>query len=263
MHKWARRSIGRGLEALLSDSEDERSEVDITSPAAVTVVRTSNLDEIPVQEIETNPFQPANILIRKHWMNCRINQSSRHHSAVTVRKLRSSVPIDIGERRYQASKLPDWSPLPMCARQRSANAGDGAHWNIQRENLIDRNSLAIQRLISECNLNRKNLASALAKRTTVTNYLRLLKLPPDIRSPCAIIGFRWPRPRHHQHRWPCSQLFIFRRLFLMICQCEPLNPWHESCPWFKGTAENKPQTHQRKFINCNRSYPHTLARKLL
>jgi len=83
-----KKALGRGLSALLSDSENERSEVDITSPAEVHGNRTSNLDEIPVGEIETNPFQP-----RQHFDKEALNElaeSIKVHGIIqpiTVRSL--------------------------------------------------------------------------------------------------------------------------------------------------------------------------------
>jgi ParB family chromosome partitioning protein len=89
-----------------------------------------------------------------------------------------------GERRFQASKLAGLKTIP--AYLRSANDQEMLEMalieNIQRENLnAIEIALSYQRLMSECNLKQEELGDRVGKnRTTVTNYLRLLKLPPDI-----------------------------------------------------------------------------------
>jgi ParB family chromosome partitioning protein len=214
-----KKALGRGLSALLSDSEDERSEVDITSPAATTVAKTSNLDEIPVEEIETNPFQP-----RQHFDKEALNElaeSIKVHGIIqpiTVRKLSDhQYQLISGERRFQASKIAGLTALPAYVR--TANDQQMLEMalieNIQRENLNPIEiSLSYQRLISECNLKQDELGERVGKnRTTVTNYLRLLKLPPDIQ-----IALRDNKISMGHARAiiniddPGSQLFIFKKI---------------------------------------------------
>jgi len=214
-----KKALGRGLSALLSDSADERSEVDITSPAAATPTRSSNLDEIPVGEIETNPFQP-----RQHFDQEALNElaeSIKVHGIIqpiTVRKLSDhQYQLISGERRFQASKIAGLHSLPAYVR--TANDQQMLEMalieNIQRENLNPIEiSLSYQRLISECNLKQEELGERVGKnRTTVTNYLRLLKLPPDIQ-----IALRDNRISMGHARAiiniddPGSQLFIFKKI---------------------------------------------------
>jgi len=214
-----KKALGRGLSALLSDSEEERSEVDITSPAAITVARASNLDEIPVEEIETNPFQP-----RQHFDQEALQElaeSIQVHGIIqpiTVRRLSDhQYQLISGERRFQASKLAGLKALPAYVR--TANDQQMLEMalieNIQRENLNPIEiSLSYQRLISECNLKQEELGERVGKnRTTVTNYLRLLKLPPDIQ-----IALRDNRISMGHARAiiniedPGSQLFIFKKI---------------------------------------------------
>ena len=89
-----------------------------------------------------------------------------------------------GERRFQASKLAELKTIPAYIR--AANDQQMLEMalieNIQRENLnAIEIALSYQRLMSECNLKQDELGERVGKnRTTVTNYLRLLKLPPDI-----------------------------------------------------------------------------------
>ncbi len=179
-----KKALGRGLSALLSDSDGEKSEMDVTTPVAV--IQTSNLNEIPVEEIETNPFQP-----RQHFDKEALNEladSIKVHGIIqpiTVRKLsQHQYQLISGERRFQASKIAGLKALPAYVR--TANDQQMLEMalieNIQRENLNPIEiSLSYQRLISECNLKQEELGDRVGKnRTTVTNYLRLLKLPPDI-----------------------------------------------------------------------------------
>jgi ParB family transcriptional regulator, chromosome partitioning protein len=214
-----KKALGRGLSALLSDSEDEKSEVDITSPAATAPVRTSNLDEIPVGEIETNPFQPRQ-QFDKESLN-ELADSIKVHGIIqpiTVRRLSDhQYQLISGERRFQASKIAGLKSLPAYVR--TANDQQMLEMalieNIQRENLNPIEiSLSYQRLISECNLKQEELGERVGKnRTTVTNYLRLLKLPPDVQ-----IALRDNRISMGHARAiiniddPGSQLFVFKKI---------------------------------------------------
>ncbi len=212
--------LGRGLSALLSDSKDERSEIDITSPAtAAEVIAVSNLNEIPIEEIETNPFQPRQYF-DKEALN-ELAESIQVHGIIqpiTVRKLSNhQYQLISGERRFQASKIAGLKALPAYVR--TANDQQMLEMalieNIQRENLNPIEiSLSYQRLISECNLKQEELGERVGKnRTTVTNYLRLLKLPPDIQ-----IALRDNRISMGHARAiiniddPGSQLFIFKKI---------------------------------------------------
>lgn len=214
-----KKALGRGLSALLSDSEGEKSEVEVVVPSLASGAQTSNLNEIPIEEIETNPFQP-----RQHF-----DQEALHELAdsikvhgiiqpITVRKLADrQYQLISGERRFQASKLAGLTKLPAYVR--TANDQQMLEMalieNIQRENLNPIEvSLSYQRLISECNLKQEELGERVGKnRTTVTNYLRLLKLPPDIQ-----IAVRDNRISMGHARAiinienPDSQLFIFKKI---------------------------------------------------
>jgi ParB family chromosome partitioning protein len=179
-----KKALGRGLSALLSDTPvDERLEVDVTSPAANL---NGSVNEISLDEIETNPFQP-----RQHFDEDALNEladSIKVHGIIqpiTVRRLsRNQYQLISGERRFQASKRAGLTAVPAYVR--SADDQQMLEMalieNIQRENLNPIEiSLSYQRLISECNLKQEELGERVGKnRSTVTNYLRLLKLPPDI-----------------------------------------------------------------------------------
>ncbi|MGV3640980.1 MAG: ParB/RepB/Spo0J family partition protein [Adhaeribacter sp.] len=168
--------LGRGLGALIEGSK--------TESAPLATVNT--ISEIPVSQIETNPFQP-----RTHFDQEALEELAESIRVqgiiqpITVRQLDANTfQLISGERRYQASKLAGLSTIPAYIRK--ANDQQMLEMalieNIQRENLnAIEIALSYQRLLSECNLKQEELGDRVGKkRTTVTNYLRLLKLPPDI-----------------------------------------------------------------------------------
>jgi ParB family chromosome partitioning protein len=186
-----RKALGRGLSALLSDnSSDDRLEVDSLPSANITssqpTVSASGMTEIPMEEIETNPFQPRSHFDQEALQE--LAESIHVHGIiqpVTVRKLSAhQYQLISGERRFQASKLAALKTIPAYIR--AANDQQMLEMalieNIQRENLnAIEIALSYQRLMSECSLKQEELGERVGKnRTTVTNYLRLLKLPPDI-----------------------------------------------------------------------------------
>jgi ParB family transcriptional regulator, chromosome partitioning protein len=188
-----KKALGRGLSALLKDNEtEEKLEVDIpvTSAALATpstpAPSTGSINEIPIEEIEVNPFQPRTHFDQDALLE--LAESIKVHGIIqpiTVRRLAPhQYQLISGERRYQASKLADLKTI--TAYIRSADDQQMLEMalieNIQRENLnAIEIALSYQRLISECNLKQDELGERVGKnRATVTNYLRLLKLPPDI-----------------------------------------------------------------------------------
>src|SRR5689334_22330338 len=187
-----KKALGRGLSALLSDSSvDDRLEVDslpagASTPTPAAHTPSSGMTEIPMDEIEVNPFQPRSHFDQDALLE--LAESIRVHGIIqpiTVRKLsQHQYQLISGERRFQASKLADLKSIPAYVR--SADDQQMLEMalieNIQRENLnAIEIALSYQRLISECSLKQDELGERVGKnRTTVTNYLRLLKLPPDI-----------------------------------------------------------------------------------
>jgi len=174
-----RNALGRGLGALLDDP-NEGGERTAMEPAV------SAINEIPLTEIEANPFQP-----RSHFDKEALEELAESIKVqgiiqpITVRKLeKNKYQLISGERRLQASKLAGLESLPAYVRV--ANDQQMLEMalieNIQRENLnAIEIALSYQRLISECELKQEQLGERVGKnRTTVNNYLRLLKLPPDI-----------------------------------------------------------------------------------
>lgn len=184
-----KKALGRGLNALLSDSHaEDRLEVDIPHHTSHTeqTAPTGGITEISIDYIEVNPFQP-----RTHFDETallELAESIKVHGIIqpiTVRRLaRNQYQLISGERRFQASKLAGLTTIPAYVR--SADDQQMLEMalieNIQRENLnAIEIALSYQRLISECSLKQEELGDRVGKnRATVTNYLRLLKLPPDV-----------------------------------------------------------------------------------
>jgi ParB family transcriptional regulator, chromosome partitioning protein len=173
--------LGRGLSALLSDADDVNHIHNVHTETTI-----SGVNEILISEIEVNPYQPRTTFEREALEE--LANSIKLHGIIqpiTVRRLdENSYQIISGERRLQASKLIGLSTIP--AYLRTANDQEMLEMalieNIQREEL-DAIEIATsyQRLLFECNLKQEELGDRVGKkRSTVNNYLRLLKLPPDI-----------------------------------------------------------------------------------
>lgn len=175
-----RNALGRGLGALLEDSSTQNSERNQERSSL------NFMDEIPLTAIEVNPFQPRTFFDEAALAE--LAESIKIQGIIqpiTVRKLnRDSYQLIAGERRYQASKIAGLEKIPAYVR--TANDQQMLEMalieNIQRENLNALEiALSYQRLLSECNLKQEELGDRVGKnRTTINNYLRLLKLPPDI-----------------------------------------------------------------------------------
>lgn len=174
-----RNSLGRGLGALIDSSNDSDQEL-IKSAAAV--------NEIALSKIETNPFQPRTNFDEESLEELVI--SIKEHGIIqpiTVRKAEDGkYQLITGERRFRASKKAGLKKVPAYVREaEDENMLELALVeNIQREDL-DAIEVAIsyQRLIDECKLTQETLGDRVGKkRATVTNYLRLLKLPAEIQA---------------------------------------------------------------------------------
>lgn len=179
-----RQALGKGLSALLENATtDVMTSNRIAGDVAPVVGSVTN---IPLGQIEANPFQP-----RTHFEETaltELSESIKLHGIiqpVTVRKTGvDKYQLISGERRFRASQLAGLETVPAYVR--IANDQSMLEMalveNIQRENL-DSIEIAIsyKRLMEECHLTQEQLSEKVSKqRSTVTNYLRLLKLPPEI-----------------------------------------------------------------------------------
>jgi ParB family chromosome partitioning protein len=169
-------ALGRGLGALIDGAND--------APAPVEA--GSSINEIDISKIVANPYQPRT----------KFDEEALNELAVSIKEIGIIQPITLrkvddeqyqiiaGERRFRASKIAGLTTIPAFVR----TANDEAMLemalveNIQREDLdAIEIALSYQRLIEECRLTQENLSDRVGKkRSTVTNYLRLLKLPARI-----------------------------------------------------------------------------------
>ena len=178
MSKQQRNALGRGLSALL-----ENASTDITATESKPL---NSISEIPISQIQANPFQP-----REEFEEVALNElaeSIRVHGIIqpiTVRKLGyDSYQIISGERRTRASRIAGLTMIPAFIRL----ADDQGMLemalieNIQREELNAMEiAISYKRLQDECSLNQEQLGERVGKnRSTVNNYLRLLRLPDNI-----------------------------------------------------------------------------------
>ena len=173
-----KQALGRGLSALLKDTTDNNS-------VAKTVV--GSIIEIDVETIEVNPYQPRTSFDEESLGE--LASSIKELGVIqpiTVRKVEDSFQLVSGERRFRASKLIGNKTIPAYIR--IANDQEMLEMalveNIQRKNLDPIEvALSYQRLIDEIQLTQEDLSVRVGKkRSTVTNYLRLLKLDPILQT---------------------------------------------------------------------------------
>lgn len=176
-----RSALGKGLSALL-----ESSETDITSASGDGIV--GSISTLPISSIEANPFNPRTNFEKEALKE--LSASIKAHGIIqplTVRKLgRDKYQLISGERRFRASQLAGLTEVPAYVR--IANDQTMLEMalveNIQREDLNPIEvALSYSRLIEECDLTQDQLSQKIAKsRSSITNHLRLLKLPVEIQA---------------------------------------------------------------------------------
>ncbi len=179
--KTKKSALGRGLSAILESPDTDITSRDISGSYVAGAIAT-----IPLEKIEANPFQPRNKFEQESLEELAASIKTQGIiQPVTVRKLGyDKYQLISGERRFRASKIAGLKTIPTFIRV--ANDQQMLEMalieNIHRENL---NSLDVgisyQRLIEECNITIDELSDRIGKnRTTVSNFIRLLKLPPAI-----------------------------------------------------------------------------------
>ena len=173
-----KQALGRGLSALLKDtSNNVRDNDDVVG----------NIIEVALETIQVNPYQPRTYFDEDSLSE--LATSIRELGVIqpiTVRKLGDTYQLVSGERRFRASKLIGNKTIPAYIR--TANDQEMLEMalveNIQRKNLDPIEiALSYQRLIDEIQLTQENLSVRVGKkRSTVANYLRLLKLDPILQT---------------------------------------------------------------------------------
>ena len=176
-----KRGLGRGLDAILQSPETDITSADISGNYVAGAIA-----QIEIDKIDTNPFQP-----RTDFDESALNElaeSIKNQGViqpVTVRKMGyDKYQLISGERRLRASKLAGLKTIPVFIRV--ANDEQMLEMalieNIHRENLnAIEVAISYQRLLEECKLTQDQLSEKVGKdRSTVANFLRLLKLPAEI-----------------------------------------------------------------------------------
>ncbi len=179
-----KQALGRGLSALLKDPENDITSVSDKNADKVV----GNIVELAIDTIEVNPFQPRT----------NFNEETLRELASSIQELGVIQPITVrklgfekyqlvsGERRYRASKLIGLETIPSYVR--IANDQESLEMalveNIQRADLDPIEiALSYQRLIDEISLTQEQMSQRVGKkRSTIANYLRLLKLDPIIQT---------------------------------------------------------------------------------
>lgn len=179
-------ALGKGLGALISGYEGTFEPH--TQKVSVPGMTSSpvSISEISIDDISTNPYQPRTVFEEEALQA--LSDSIKQLGLIQPITVRSTedgkYQIISGERRYRAAKMAGLSHIPAYIRK----ADDQGMLemaiveNIQRENLdAIEVALSFQRLIEECDLTQEAMADRVGKkRATVTNYLRLLKLPAQV-----------------------------------------------------------------------------------
>ncbi|MDA9642930.1 ParB/RepB/Spo0J family partition protein, partial [bacterium] len=177
-------ALGRGLSALLNDPENSiNSAKNINTEEVI-----GNIIDLPLNKINANPFQPRTYFNEEALKE--LSTSIKELGIiqpVTVRKVKENLfELVSGERRFKASKMAGLKSIPAYIRL--ANDQESLEMalveNIQRQDLDPIEiGLSYQRLIEEINLTQDQLSERVGKkRSTITNYMRLLKLDPIIQT---------------------------------------------------------------------------------
>ncbi len=179
--KTKKKALGRGLDAILQSPETDITSKDISGNYVVGAIAN-----IIIEKIEANPFQPRDQFDDE--LISELAASIKKQGIIqpiTVRKLGyDKYQLISGERRLRAAKLAGLAEVPCYIRV--ANDEQMLEMalieNIHRQDLnAIEIAISYQRLIEECDLTHEKLSDRISKnRSTITNYLRLLKLPPEV-----------------------------------------------------------------------------------
>ncbi|MGE7774532.1 ParB/RepB/Spo0J family partition protein [Chitinophaga sp. NPDC101104] len=177
-------ALGKGIRSLLQNIDTDLKQT-TGALAEQVVAQATGIERIALDLIEINPKQPRRDFDEQALQE--LSQSIKLHDIiqpVTVSRIGKKYQLIAGERRFRASKMAGLKDIPAYVRQ--ANDQELLELalleNLQRENLnAIEIALSYKRLMEEIDLTQEQVAERMGKeRSTVTNYIRLLKLPPDI-----------------------------------------------------------------------------------
>ncbi len=180
-----KQALGKGIRALLNTIDEDLNQNEGVPPAVSGQNISGNISRIPVADIIVNPKQPRRDFDEQALKE--LSESIALHDIIqpiTVIRVGNKYQLISGERRWRASKMAGLKDIPAYIR----TADDqqllemALLENLQREDLnAIEIALSYRRLMDECELTQEQVAERMKKeRSTVANYLRLLKLPPDI-----------------------------------------------------------------------------------
>lgn len=180
-------ALGKGIRALLDNIDEEIKAPKASVPAtAGQVAPAAGITRVPVDQIEINPKQPR--LDFDEQALKELSESIKLHDIIqpitVVKTAGNKYQLISGERRWRASKMAGLADIPAYIR--TADNQEMLEMalleNLQRENLnAIEIAMSYRRLMDECELTQEQVAERMKKeRSTVANYLRLLKLPPDV-----------------------------------------------------------------------------------
>ena len=180
-NKGKKRALGRGLDSILSSTDTDITSVDISGEYVAGAIA-----DLEISKIETNPFQPRTefheMMLRELSASIKIQGIIQ---PITVRKMGyDQYQIISGERRFRASQMAGIKKIPAFIRV--ANDEQMLELalieNIHREDLnAIEIAISYQRLIDEIDLTQEKLSEKVGKsRSAISNFLRLLKLPPEL-----------------------------------------------------------------------------------
>ena len=219
MSKERKIGLGKGLGALLNDTPEVKEPRQHADYQVKEYPTLGSISKIKVTDIQVNPFQPRFEFDEESLQE--LSESIKLQGLIqpiTVRQLSpGTYQLISGERRLRATKLAGIDEIPAYIR--TANDQQMLEMalieNIQRENLNSIEvALSFQRMIDECNLKQEELGDRVSKnRSTVTNYLRLLKLPPAIQAAIRDNQISMGHARALiSVENPSDQLFIFQEI---------------------------------------------------
>ena len=183
-----KQALGKGIRALLDniDEEIKAPKEGVPAVSGQNNTNTSSTARIPLDQIEVNPKQPRHDFDEQALKE--LSESIKLHDIIqpvtVVRIGQNKFQLVSGERRWRASRMAGLKDIPAYVR-----TADGQEMlemalleNLQRENLnAIEIAMSYRQLMDECGLTQEQVAERMKKeRSTVANYLRLLKLPPDI-----------------------------------------------------------------------------------
>jgi ParB family chromosome partitioning protein len=181
-----KQGLGKGIRALLDNIDEDLQGVKEGVPAVSGQTNTAGTARIPLDQIEVNPSQPRHDFDEQALKE--LSESIKLHDIIqpiTVVKVgHNRYQLISGERRVRASKMAGIADIPAYVRTTDSQGmlELALLENLQRENLnAIEIALSYRQLMDECGLTQEQVSERMKKeRSTVANYLRLLKLPPDL-----------------------------------------------------------------------------------